>query len=431
MNQIIKPKKGYKLIKWYFRKEIEIPEEWDFDRLSNLYYFEKGKVPNLTSLEEKENLIPYLSTDCMDRDECVWVNKDNSVIITESDVLMIGDGTGSGRVYARKNGALSSTFLVFRNNNNKIIDKFLYYFLLVKSTLFANTAYGTSIPHVDKYVVNKTMIPIPFIEEQQKIASILSNVDASIESTGNIIEKTERLKKGLMQKLLTKGIDHTKFKKIKWLFGKEIEIPEEWVLKTVEELFKFLRTGTNSRSDLGNGNIMYIHYGDIHTKWNIILDCDSEEIPFINKIKVEKLSLLIDGDLIIADASEDHEGSGESVLLKNVKNKKIVSGLHTIALRDNKENTSLDFRAYLMSIQFVKSQIIAYVTGISVYGLSKKNLKKIKILLPPLPEQQKIASILSGVDAYIQKNQQYKEKLEILKKGLMQKLLTGKIRVKI
>ena len=58
-------------------------------------------------------------------------------------------------------------------------------------------------------------------------------------------------------------------------------------------------------------------------------------------------------------------------------------------------------------------------------------LRKIVFFIPNIDEQQKIASILSGVDAYIQKNQQYKKRLEKLKKGLMQKLLTGQIRVKV
>lgn len=96
----------------------------------------------------------------------------------------------------------------------------------------------------------------------------------------------------------------------------------------------------------------------------------------------------------MVDASEDYEGSGTTILLKNIKNKKIVSGLHTIALRNIDENIAFDFRAFLTSIPFVKRQIIAYVNGISVYGLSKKDLKKIKIPLPPLSEQQKISKIL-------------------------------------
>jgi len=215
------------------------------------------------------------------------------------------------------------------------------------------------------------------------------------------------------------------YKLVKSLFGKNEEIPEDWEIKKFDELFEFLRTGSNSRSDLEkSGDIQYIHYGDIHTKWNLILDCDSEEIPCIDKTKVERLPLLKNGDLIIADASEDYEGSGASILLKNVNNKKIVSGLHTIALRSKVENISLDFKAFLISIKFVKKQIISYVTGISVYGLSKNNLKKVKIPLPTLPEQQKIGSILSNVYSLINQTQKEIEQTAILKKGLMQKLLT-------
>ena len=171
--------------------------------------------------------------------------------------------------------------------------------------------------------------------------------------------------------------------KIPWIFGKEIKIPEEWKIKTFDELFEFLPTASNPRSDLEeNGDMQYIHYGDIHTKWNLILDCDSEKIPSINKDKIGTFPLLKDGDLIIADASEDYEGSGVSVLLKNVKNKKIVSGLHTIALRNKDESISSDFKIFLTSIRSVKEQIIRYVTGYSVYGLTRKSLKQIKVPLP-------------------------------------------------
>ena len=217
----------------------------------------------------------------------------------------------------------------------------------------------------------------------------------------------------------------SKSKKVKLLFGQYEEIPIDWEIKSFDELFEFVRTGTNSRDDLKErGDIQYIHYGDIHTKWHIILDCNSEQIPWIDKAKVLKLPFLMEGDLIIADASEDYEGSGVSILLKNVKNRKIVSGLHTIALRNTDKNIYSDFKAYLTSMRFVKRQIIAYVTGISVFGLSKNNLRKIKIPFPPYQEQQKITSILSNVDELIQKTDQIIEHTQRLKKGLMHKLLT-------
>ena len=109
------------------------------------------------------------------------------------------------------------------------------------------------------------------------------------------------------------------------MFGKEIEIPEEWEVKKIDDIFDFLISGTNARSDLNDSSeIRYIHYGDIHTEWKIQLNCDLEKIPRIDIEKVSRLPLLKEGDLIIADASEDVEGSGTSILLKNVKNNQII-----------------------------------------------------------------------------------------------------------
>jgi type I restriction enzyme, S subunit len=215
------------------------------------------------------------------------------------------------------------------------------------------------------------------------------------------------------------------YKSVPWLFGKEIEIPSEWKVETFDDMFEFIISGTNARSDLNDsGEIMYIHYGDIHTKWNLQLDCDLDTIPRIDKEKVSRLQLLKEGDLIIADASEDVEGSGTSISLKNVKNKKIVAGLHTLALRRKNKNITFDFMKYLTSISFVKIQIISWVTGAKVFGLSKTNSKKIKVPLPSCTEQQKITSILSNVDDLIESTEKVIEKCKIVKKGLLQKLLT-------
>ena len=85
-------------------------------------------------------------------------------------------------------------------------------------------------PNVNAEQYSYMPIPYPSLKEQQKIASILSNVDELIQKTEQIIEQTQRLKKGLMQRLLTKGIGHTKFKKTE--LG---EIPEEWQINNLME----------------------------------------------------------------------------------------------------------------------------------------------------------------------------------------------------
>ena len=428
-----KPRSKFKKVKWLFGKEIEIPEEWEITAQGRICQFINGYAYSQSEFREKgypiiriQNLTGgknFVFSDIPLPEKQFAVN---------GDLLFAWSATFGPFIWHGYKAA-------FHYHQWKVIPGdeiskiFLYYhFTKIAPTVKQMGQSGLGMFHMTKSGMKKFPIALPPPSEQTKIASILSGVDALIESTQKVIEKTERLKKSLMQKLLTKGIGHTKFKKVKWLFGKEIEIPEEWEVKKFNEIFDFLRTGTNSRSDLSeSGDAQYIHYGDIHTKWNLILECKSAKIPFIENDKIKNLSLLKDGDLIIADASEDHEGSGTSILLKNIENKQVVSGLHTIALRDNSQITQSEFRAYITSIKFVKIQIIAQVTGISVFGLSKTNLKKMKITIPLLPEQQKIASILSNADAYIQKNQEYKKKMELLKKGLMQKLLTGQIRVKV
>ena len=95
-------------------------------------------------------------------------------------------------------------------------------------------------------------------------------------------------------------------------------IPEDWEVKTIGDMFEFLNTANNPRSDLlENGEIKYIHYGDIHTKWVSFLDCASDELPLIREDKVRNAPFLEDGDLVMADASEDYDGIGISVEVTN------------------------------------------------------------------------------------------------------------------
>ena len=396
---MLKSKSGYKKVKWLFGNEIKIPKKWNMSTIADTCnILDSQRIPlNSETRKKMVGSIPYYGANGVQG----YVNRH---IFNEELILLAEDG-GYFDEYQNRPIAYYVTGKSWVNNHAHVLTakytnhlKWVFYSLVHKNILpWIN---GSTRAKLNQSDLKQIKILIPLKDEQQRIASILSGVDATIEATQKVIEKTERLKKGLMQKLLTRGIEHTKFKKVKGLFGKEIEIPEEWEIKQVKEIFEFLKTGTNSRNDLAErGDVRYIHYGDIHQKWYLVLDCNSTEIPFIAKKKIKNVSLLQNGDLIIADASEDHEGSGTSVLIKNIGGKKIVSGLHTLALRDSSDHTASEFRAYITSIKFVKNQIIAYVTGISVYGLSKTNLKNIKIPIPSVTEQTKIASILSGVDA--------------------------------
>ena len=209
------------------------------------------------------------------------------------------------------------------------------------------------------------------------------------------------------------------------------KIPEGWSVKKLGECFSFLKTPSYSRAETtSDGEVHYIHYGDIHTKYSVHVSPEDIDI-FVSNEQAQKGDFLRTGDLILLDASEDYDGTTKCVELTAIKDSdKVISGLHTLALRDNSNNFVNGFRAYITSMPFVKNNFWKQVTGIKVYGVSKDNLKKLKLLLPPLAEQKKIARILGTWDEAIEKLSNLIEQKKLLKKGLMQKLLTDKHRLK-
>ncbi len=205
-------------------------------------------------------------------------------------------------------------------------------------------------------------------------------------------------------------------------------IPADWNVVSYDEAFKFLRTAQYSRDQLGKGQTSYVHYGDIHTKWNHFVDLE-QGLPTIEDEKINNYSLIEDGDLIVADASEDYEGIGKSVEVKNVKTRQAISGLHTFLLRDKGNYFVKGFRGYIHANPLVKSSMDRLATGLKVYGVSKSNLKLIQIPQPPLPEQATIATALSDVANLISGLDSLIEKKKNIKQGAVQALLTSKRRL--
>ena len=184
------------------------------------------------------------------------------------------------------------------------------------------------------------------------------------------------------------------------------EFDNEWEPINLGDFLEFINTNSLSRSKLNfnQGLIKNIHYGDIHTKFPTLVDCSIEEIPFIcpdvDISKFKKEQYCKNGDLIIADASEDYEDIGKAVELINV-NEEIVSGLHTILARDKLNKTALGFKGYLFLNESLRKDIKIIANGVSVLGISKNKLAKLEVKLPSFEEQQKIVSFLSAIDKKI------------------------------
>ena len=208
------------------------------------------------------------------------------------------------------------------------------------------------------------------------------------------------------------------------------KLPDGWEEKYIEEVFEIRKNYTNARKDLdNNSNISYLHYGDIHKYYQHKLDCKNISLPKISENKlskdINKLELVKNGDLIVVDVSEDYKGICSSVEVKNLSYK-LVSGLHTLLLRDKGNYFADGYKGYIFYNHNVHKECCKVATGISVYGINRKNLKKIKIPIPPLDEQKRIAAALSKIDAYLENTIKLIEEKERFKRGIAKKLLTCK-----
>jgi type I restriction enzyme, S subunit len=301
---------------------------------------------------------------------------------------------------------------------NKLVPHWLYFILLRYKERFVfravcHTHVGQS--GIGKNELQNLQIFFPSVVEQQKITSILSKLDELIQKTDQVIKQTQRLKKGLMQRLLTKGIGHEKLKKT--TIG---EIPEEWeIVKLYEISSDFIGGGTPSTSnpDYWNGSIPWMRSAWIRDHYI------SSAEKYITKLGLENSATHIvpTNNVLIATR----------VSIGNVAVNKIdiaiSQDLTGVVIDKSRADEEYVYWYFLNS----KDMIISLVQGSTIKGLTRDDLENFYIPKPSLTEQKKIASILLNADYSIWKLYDHRLSLEFLKKGLMQKLLTGKIRVKV
>jgi len=211
---------------------------------------------------------------------------------------------------------------------------------------------------------------------------------------------------------------------------------DSWTNEKMGKLFSFKVTNSFSRENLNYevGSVKNIHYGDIHKNFHSLFDITKESVPFINpEIAIERISYdnyCQEGDLILADASEDLADVGKSIELVNINNETLLSGLHTILARPVNEKFCIGFIGYLFKSNWVRTQIQKESQGSKVLSISSTRLSNISLLFPSKEEQSRIASFLSAIDEKIKLETQRIAALKQYKKGVMQKLFSQELRFK-
>lgn len=362
-------------------------------------------------------------------------------VFSKGDVLF-----GKLRPYLRKfaqapfDGVCSSEIWVFTPQKS-IRNDFLYY--LIQSDSFldqANKSCGTKMPRADWKVVSKYNFLLPPLVEQQKIAEVLSTVDKKINLIAQKIAETEKLKTGLMQKLFSEGVGvqdengewqpHSEFKES--MYG---SIPLCWEVSTFKKLLK-------SKDVLGiqDGN-----HGESHP---VSSDFVSEGVPFITANKISSRNKLLTksakkisheqykslrigfskpGDVILT-----HKGTVGLTAIVSEEDGELMMSPQTTYYRLG-ENSCLinSFLYYFFQTSGFKRVLNqkSQQSTRAYIGITKQ--AELSVLIPELKEQKQISSILNAVDSKLDLLTEQKIEIKKLKKGLMQKLLTGEWRVPV
>jgi type I restriction enzyme S subunit len=409
----------------------KIPKEWGIRKINDIFNVETGTTPStkrkdywedgniewitpadMSKIKTKPLLPPSnrkITERALKETNLTLMPKNSIILSTRAPVGYVG---------------LVDNETTFNQGCKGLIPKeqvdtlFYCYYLLFQRPKLEVLSGGSTFKELSKNLLeNFGLLYLP-LGEQRKIALILSTIDEAIQKVDLAIAKTERLKKGLMQRLLTKGIGHREFRDTE--IGR---IPKEWKVITLGEVIDEIKNGFASGKRDENG-IVQIRMNNVTTDGRLIFN-SYLKVPIPENVDGW---ILKRGDFLFNNTNS-YDLVGKSTIFTDTPFPCTFSN-HFTRIRFKKEvlpELILHHFIRLWEKSYFKSVAIRHVGQSAVHT---GYLLKLQLPLPPLPEQQKIVEILSIVDMRLELERERREKLEKIKKGLMNDLLTGKKRVK-
>jgi type I restriction enzyme S subunit len=367
-----------------------IPEDWEEMRLGQVLKVRHGKSQH--KVEDKNGEYPILATG----GQIGWAT---DYLYNKPSVLIGRKGTIDKPQYV-ENPFWTIDTLFYTEITKDALPKYIYYYFNTIDWYSYNEASG--VPSLNASTIEKICIPLPPLPEQQAIAEALSDVDNLITSLEKLIDKKQKIKQGTMQELLTGR------KRLPGFIG-------EWEVKKVKEFGEVVTGGTPSTvvKEFWNGTIPWVTPTDISNRKEIY---DTErKITELGLNRLRKLPA--DSVLITCIAS-----IGKNAILK-------IAGACNQQINAIIPNNIFD-SDYLYYLFENNKQYLLNNAGITATNIiSKKDFSELEFKVPILEEQQAIAQILSDMDAEIEALEQKLEKYKAIKQGMMQELLTGRIRL--
>lgn len=397
-------------------------------KLEKVLKYKKGKSPQKG--QDEDNLILYLTPEYLRGNSIPNYIPEFpiKVEVNDGDLLLLWDGSNAGEFFKGKKGILSSTMVKFDFDKLEFNSEFLFYQLKAFEGYLKAQTNGSGIPHVDKEILLGLEIENLEKTEQTRIAEILITVDEAITHTEALIAKYQRIKTGLMQDLLTKGIDENgniRSKETnKFMVKNGIEVPEEWEVDTIGN--HCIRSAFGPRFSGTfysiSGNIGTLRTTDLDLEGNI----NYKTIPFANLNKTEFGSHLLEAnDLLIT-----RSGTVGIVSVFEKQNFDVIPGAFLIRFR-LKPSIAPEFLRYYFRNEIGKRRLLDIAEGGVQKNIRGSSVLKLFVPIPKPIEQKKIMGMLDESDKLIKEHLLHLNKLQSLKTGLMQDLLSGRVRVKM
>ena len=397
-----------------------IPEDWEVVAIADVANVVSGGTPSTsnsqfwngnhlwcTPTDITSNNSKYINNTKRKITD-LGLNSSSATMLPIGSVLFCSRATIGVMCIANKEISTNQGFksmIVKPNYDNE----FLYYRLHLDINKFIEKSIGSTFLEISKKDTLSIEIPIPpTLKEQQTIATVLSDTDSLLSSLKTLLAKKKAIKQGTMQELLTGK------KRLKGFTG-------DWEVKRLGEIAEFYKGKLLSKSELAfDGKYKCIHYGELFRRYRevittILSKTNLNENAFYSK----------DNDVLMPTSDVTPNGLATASC---VKENGILLGGDILVIRIPKTILNGIFLSYLISIS--KDKIMKLVTGSTVYHLYGSDMSKFKLSFPKnIKEQQAIAQILTDMDTEIETLESQLQKTENLKQGLMQELLTGKIRL--
>lgn len=372
-------------------------------------------VDNRSTKWDMKTSLPYVGLEHIEQKTGRIIGFGDSATVTSSKTVFEPNDVLLGKLRpnlrkfwkADRKGICSTDILVLRAKQGLHPH---YLLAIVQSEPFnafaCSDAVGTKMPRTSWRRLKAIEFPIPPLSEQQRIAEVLSSVDASIQATQAVIEQAERVKRGLMEELLTGGLGSAAIER-----G---EVPEGWRQKRLGEIAKITtgKTPSTKQEEFWCGSIPFVTPSDLDGSLFV-----KETERSLTAVGAEKSKLIPAGSLMftcIASIGKAAISETECVTNQQINACTFASREETLF--------------YHYQLQHRLNELLTLAGQTAVAIINKGKFSSFSVFVPPLSELSRIAQILFHFDKFIAKQKSIIEQQLRTKRGLMDDLLTGKVR---